>query len=677
LLLKEGDIYMSVLNINPKDIIFALDIGTRSIIGTVGVVKDKKFNVICEKYIEHEERAMIDGQIHDINLVANSVNAVKKAIEEKINLNLKEAAIAAAGRFLRTTDTKVEIEVDDDKEIDREIIRSLELTAVKRAEEKINKEAEGKLYCVGYSVKNYYLNGYLISNLLSQKGERISAEVIATFLPKSVIDSLYTVMNKVGLNVTSLTLEPIAAMEAAVPKKLRLLNIALVDVGAGTSDIAISSNDSISAYGMVPMAGDEVTEAIVQNYLVDFNTGEVIKKDAANGKTSKYIDVLGLEGEVSPEDVIKVIEPIVAKITDEIAKKIIELNGGKATSVVFLVGGGAHTPYLKEALAKKLNLPIQRIAIKGRDAVEECVGYDETLGSAGVTVLGIALNAIKRSGNDFINVTLNNEVISLFNSHKHTVMDVMLQAGISHKALIGKNGKNIRFTLNGIKRVAFGSLGQGAEILVNGKNATIDTEVKDGDNIEVIFAKNGKDASPKILEYVKSINSISFYLNDIIQNLEPVVFINGNRGKLEDNINEGDIVQIIFPKSLEDYIKYFRMEYDNYTYYLKDEKIDKSHIIEEGERIYAKLDEEEDDEKLTDNSPKVNKILNEIKVYVNDKQVILSGKEKYIFVDVFNHIQFDLSVPKGNLMITLNDNKAGYYDELKDGDIIRIFWEKD
>lgn len=118
---------MSVLNINPKDIIFALDIGTRSIIGTVGVVKDKKFNVICEKYIEHEERAMIDGQIHDINLVANSVKAVKKAIEDEININLKEAAIAAAGRFLRTTDTKVEIEIDDDKEIDREVIRSLSL----------------------------------------------------------------------------------------------------------------------------------------------------------------------------------------------------------------------------------------------------------------------------------------------------------------------------------------------------------------------------------------------------------------------------------------------------------------------------------------------------------------------------------------------------------------------
>ena len=58
---------MEKATFNQKDIIFALDIGTRSIIGTVGIIKDKKFQVVCEKYLEHEERAMIDGQIHDIN----------------------------------------------------------------------------------------------------------------------------------------------------------------------------------------------------------------------------------------------------------------------------------------------------------------------------------------------------------------------------------------------------------------------------------------------------------------------------------------------------------------------------------------------------------------------------------------------------------------------------------
>lgn len=88
----------------------------------------------------------------------------------------------------------------------------------------MSKKSGGKLYCVGYTVKNYYLNDYVIGNLLLQKGQKIAAEVIATFLPRYVIDSLYSVMKKVGLIVDSLTLEPIAAMEAAIPKKLRLLN---------------------------------------------------------------------------------------------------------------------------------------------------------------------------------------------------------------------------------------------------------------------------------------------------------------------------------------------------------------------------------------------------------------------------------------------------------------------
>lgn len=161
---------------------------------------------------------MVDGQIHDINLVAKAVNKVKTELEEEIGSTLKNVAIAAAGRMLRTTVIKSELEIEEDKEIDKDLIRSLELTAVKNAENEINKDSLGKLYCVGYSIKSYYLNGYAISNLLSHKGQNISAEVIATFLPRSVVDSLYAVMGKVNLNVSSLTLEPIAAMEAAVPK---------------------------------------------------------------------------------------------------------------------------------------------------------------------------------------------------------------------------------------------------------------------------------------------------------------------------------------------------------------------------------------------------------------------------------------------------------------------------
>ena len=120
-------------------------------------------------------------------------------------------------------------------------------------------------YCVGYSVVDYYLDGVPIKSLEGHRGHEMGVEVIATFLPRSVVESLYAVMERSGLEVINLTLEPIAAITLAIPEKLRMLNLAMVDIGAGTSDIAISRNGSISAYAMVSME-DEVTDEIAQHF---------------------------------------------------------------------------------------------------------------------------------------------------------------------------------------------------------------------------------------------------------------------------------------------------------------------------------------------------------------------------------------------------------------------------
>ncbi|OPJ58575.1 cell division protein FtsA [Clostridium chromiireducens] len=699
---------MELKRFNQKDIIFALDIGTRSIIGTVGVIKDKKFQVVCEKYIEHEERAMIDGQIHDITLVASVVQKVKNHLEEELQIQLSEVSIAAAGRFLRTIDVKADIELNEDEEVNKEIVRSLELSAVKKAEDEISATTEGKLYCVGYSVKNYYLNGFLISNLIGHKGENIGAEVIATFLPRSVIDSLYAVMNRVNLKVVNLTLEPIAAMEAAIPKNLRLLNIALVDIGAGTSDIAISSKESISAYGMVPMAGDEITETIVQEYLVDFNTAENIKRSIVEEKEVTYIDVLGMENTLLSENVFKLINSIVTKTAEEISKKILELNGGKAPSAVFLVGGGAHTPGILEAISEKLNLPPQRIAIKDRQAVIECIS-DNKLGSAGVTVLGIALSALRSLGNDFIDVILNNDPISLFNSHKHTIMDVLLQAGINPSLLISKNGKSIRFNYNGCKRIVFGEYGTNAKITINGEDATLETEVKANDNIVLEYAQNGKDAAPKLSEHIRNIYSISIYLNEEIKNIEPIIIVNEKIESLNYKISNGDEVNVFLPSKISDFKKYVLEE--EVDLYMNNSILEDNYKLSEGDRIIKKVgstesikvpkditeekdylndiyqtnndqnmvainvEEPENFEENKQNEVAIAKeYVNSITVNINGNNILLKGKSEYIIVDIFDYIDFDLTVPKGIINLILNGEKAAYTAKINDGDIIKIFW---
>lgn len=645
-------------NVDLSKVKFALDVGTRSLIGTVGIIEDNKFKVICEKYLEHEERAMIDGQIHDIDLVAKGVKTILSEIQSELGINLKDVSIAAAGRFLKTISSEGIIKLNIDDEITKEDVKNLELLALKTAEFEINKTTEGRLYCVGYSVKNYFLNGFVISNLVGHKGEEAKVEIISTFLPRSVIDSLYSVMNKVGLRVNNLTLEPIAAIEAVVPPKLRLLNIALVDIGAGTSDIAISSKDSISSYGMVPQAGDEVTEAIAQECLVDFNTAEGIKRDLLLKDEVIYTDVIGFENTIKSENILKSIKPIVKKIAQSISSKIIELNGNKPPSALFLVGGGAHTPGLINELSDILNIPMQRIAIKDRKAIENCIS-DNSLGSAGVTVLGIALTSIKNGNKDFIEVTLNGSEVNLFNSHSHTVMDAIIQAGINPNMLIAKNGKNLRYTSNGIKRIAFGERGRSPKIKVNGSIESLDKVIKSGDNIEITYAISGKDANPRIMEEIKDFNSKSFYLDNKIINLEPIILVNENKEDINYFIKENDDINIILPKTIGDIKKYIIKKEVNIK---KDSvNISDNYIINEND-------------KLTTYEEEKTKATTEIEVKFNDSSVKLHGKKEYVFVDIFNYVSFDLREAKGIINLMLNGNKVGYTEKLKDGDSIEVFW---
>ena len=259
--------------------VFGLDIGTRNVVGTVGYKEDDDFYVVAQYVKEHATRSMLDGQIHDIGRVGRTINEVKKELEEQSRLSLNEVCIAAAGRVLKTVTTTVEYSFPEEIVVTGEDVHTLDLLGIEKAQQILNEnnDTNFKFYCVGYSVVKYYLNGDIFSNLEGHKAEVISADIIVTFLPEDVVDGLYSAVGLAGLKVASLTLEPIAAINVAIPETFRMLNIALVDVGAGTSDISVTRDGSIIAYGMIPCAGDEITELLVQHYLVDFKTAEHIK----------------------------------------------------------------------------------------------------------------------------------------------------------------------------------------------------------------------------------------------------------------------------------------------------------------------------------------------------------------------------------------------------------------
>jgi len=609
--------------LNPDELIFALDIGTRTVVGIVGKQDAGKFRIISAEVIEHKSRAMFDGQIHDINQVAEVVREIKTILEKKTGVTFSKVAIAAAGRVLKTCEVKVERDIEQGREIDQELVSSIEIEAIQKAQievdDEVSKKEKTQYYCVGYSVINYFLNDFVISQLKGHRGRKIGVEVLATFLPHIVVDSLYTVMGMAGLEVTSLTLEPIAAINVTIPKDLRLLNLALVDIGAGTSDIAITRDGSVVAYAMAPIAGDEITEKIAQVYLVDFNTGERIKLALSSGNSSvTFVDILGKKQTVGTNDVLDAVRSAVEQLAETITDKILEYNH-KAPNAVFLIGGGSQVPGLTRMIAGKLGLHEDRVVVRGRNVIQNLKFSGKKLaGPESITPIGIAITALVQRGQDFFTVTLNGKSVRLFNSKKLTVADALILVGYNANQLIGRSGKSVTFELNGTRKTVRGGYGKAAEISVNNKVASLDTVIKAGDDITVVPAEDGKNAEVKVSDIIGCDEN------------ECEIFVNGRKQDIDYTLNNMDIVE--------------------------------SRKREWASETIAKTD--------TSTGKTVD-------IIVNGKALSLEAdKKQYIFVDVFNHINFDLTKPQGNIVLRLNGSQAAFTDAICSGDVIDIYWEK-
>lgn len=532
----------------PEHLVFGLDIGTRSIVGSVGYMDGKKFNVAGHYVKEHDTRAMMDGQIHDISKVGDTINIVKKELEKQIGRPLNDVCIAAAGRVLNTVTIHVDMERTDDLAIVEEDVYSLDMLGVEKAYDEMRRDyPDIEFYCVGYTVVKYYMNGYIIGNLEGHKAKTIGADILATFLPNEVIEGLYSATSLADLNVANLTLEPIAAINIAIPENFRLLNIALVDVGAGTSDISITKDGSIIAYGMIPHAGDEITEAIVQRCLCDFATAEKIKLASMkkSAKAVSYKDIMGLTQKLAPADVRAMYADTISNMTREIAEKIKELNGGKSVSAVFVVGGGGKAYGFTESLADYLGLAKDRVALRGEEVLGdvtflmEGVKKDPLL----VTPIGICMNFYNQK-NHFVYVNINDERIKLYDNDHLTVVDAAMQIGFPNESLFPKRGTSLTFTLNEKTRMIRGGLGEAAKITVNGHDANINSKIAKNDKIYITKSTAGEAAKYTIGQLAEYKDSISFMINGVNVTCPRFADVNGNLEPASYEIKNDDVIII-------------------------------------------------------------------------------------------------------------------------------------
>ncbi len=662
------------IRMQPDDMVFALDIGTRSIIGIVGIVEENKVKIVAIDQEEHSERAMIDGQIENIEKVSTLAEKMKKRIEAKLRIKLQKVCVAAAGRALRTRRADFELELPGTQLIDDEIISRLEAGAISKAEEAFEQDnhAEGdarRFYLVGYTVCQYFLDQYPISNLKDHRGQHVKADLIATFLPSEVVESLYTTMHKIGLEVASITLEPIAAINAAIPENLRLLNLALVDIGAGTSDIAACTSGSVTGYTMATVAGDEITETIMKEYLVDFDTAEKIKAQIDTEEVLTFNNILGIEQKLSKETIFESIQHTSDQLCKEIAEKIIEING-TAPSALFLAGGGSKLAGLKEGLTAALEMDANRVAVAGNYFQASAYSEEYDLNNPVYTTpLGIVISSGLNLINDSFRVVLNNKPAKLFRSGSFTALNLLMMNGYQFRDILGRSGANLNVTVNGERKIFYGTAAQPASLLINKKEGKLSDVIHAGDVIDFLPAIHGMPAKA----FLEDIEGASSALE---------LTLNGKRASLKTLLKNGDAILIHRDpaKSKESQVTEAMPSEETFEASEPEpEPASESEFIPENEPELVPIEIPSLQEPVLTPTPKpappTPPPLPDITFYLNDAPLRLPPKEDgspYYLTDMIQYSGLDLQNITGKVSLLVNGREGRFQQSLKNGDTIYI-----
>ena len=692
------------------DLIFALDIGTRTVVGIIGEYIDDKFYLHDYISVPHTKRAMVDGQVEDIKQVAKIVMQAKTALEEKNGVKLTKVSIAAAGRALKTRQVTMDFDVSDKDTLTEDTVKSMEVETIQKAQAELDASNTGSrtlFYCVGHSIINYMLDDYKIISLEGHKGEKATIELVAAFLPSIVVEGLYSVMDICGLEVNSLTLEPIAAMNVIVPPEIRLINIALIDIGAGTSDIAIAKNGSVVAYAMATTAGDEITEEIIRTYLVDFNTAEKIKQAVSNGeKQVEYKDILGNEHAVPSEEVAKMMSPAVETLADTICNAIKEANGA-SPAAVFLVGGGSLIDGLTSFVADKLDLDEKRVAIGGGDFLKNVDECGAKLGAEYVTPLGIAVTSMLEQGYDFSVITVNDSKVRVFDTKQLSVFEALTIAGYKSSEIMGRSGHSLTYTINGQRKTIKGGAMVPAEVYVNDRPASIMTKVTQGDRIRITPAVSGQNASAQLSDIISfgrfNEGTVRFGGEEYKIGLHALV--NGENKDPDYRIQPLDTIETSGIVTFGDLLHVIDAGYEGMEYRVGDSFIDENYELKNGDEIIAYdsygnviglMDTPEEPvppvqdvqepvhtepaaetpdlqpaagtaEPVSGNAIPFNGA--GLTVEINGEQVVLPPRNgEYILLDLLNSINIDPAVPGSEIILEINGHPANFSSYLSNGD---------
>jgi cell division protein FtsA len=383
-----------------KNTSVGLDIGTTKIVAMVGTMND--FNKVEVLGIGKSQSLGVHRGV--VNNITQTIQSIQQAVEEAKSVSgveIDEVVVGIAGQHIRSLQHSDYItrnnpeEVIDENDIERLIQQVYKLVMLPGEE------------IIHVLPQEYKVDGQAeIKEPIGMYGGRLEANFHVVVGQVSSIRNIGRCIKSSGLKMGNITLEPLASSDAVLSNEEKEAGVALIDIGGGTSDLAIFKDGIIRHTAVIPFGGNVITEDIKEGCSIIEKQAELLKVKFGSAwpgenRDTEIVSIPGLRGRDPKEISLKTLSKIInARVVEIIEQVFLEIKNyghseqkNKLIAGIVLTGGGSQLNHLKQ-LAEYITGMDTRIGYPSEHLAGDSNKNTSPMFS---TAVGLLMNALNNS----------------------------------------------------------------------------------------------------------------------------------------------------------------------------------------------------------------------------------------------------------------------------------------
>ena len=365
-----------------------LDIGTTKIICIIGGIEDGEYTAI--DFARNESRGIVEGVINNISKTVDSIKSTVSDLEKKTSKRIKEVSIGVAGRYISSINHSDYINIKRDNK--KKIIQDSDLEKLKSQIKEIAINTHEKI--INIYPQSFKVDGQRTDDPVGMSADRLEGTYHVVSADVSAIENIKQCIQGSSLDISRITLESISSANAVLSEEEIDAGVLIVDIGGGTTDIAIFKDNVIKHTAVIPFGGNNITESIEDKFDITKQVAEKLKiKHGSMIEVDEEciikIKIFKQEKKIKLSELSKLIKySITTNIIDKVQKQLdiygYNKKGNKLIAGIVLTGGGANlkgiAQYFKLIINLETRLGINKVTKTNEGVDINCPSFSTSIG---------------------------------------------------------------------------------------------------------------------------------------------------------------------------------------------------------------------------------------------------------------------------------------------------------